>query len=186
MILYVNFVTSTFPALALSIEPTHKKVMLQLPRRPDEKLLSDYIITKIAVITPTMIFSALILFLWELRVVGSSLPKAMTIAFAVMVVSGALHTFNARRLHTTLFDDGFFNNKYVFWSVLVSVFFTVLTIHTDVGRRIFETVELSIFDWGLVFLFGALIILVSEIIKLSTKQEIDEHNSLHGTHIRID
>jgi Ca2+-transporting ATPase len=186
MILYLNFITGTFPALALSVEPVHKKVMHQLPRRSDEKILSNYIMTKIMAIVPVMTFSALLLFLWELRVMGSSLERAMTVAFAVLAISGILHTFNARRLHSTIFESGFFKNRYIIYSVIASIGITILTIHSAAGIKIFETVPLYAYDWLMIFIFSGLVIVVSEMFKLSTKQELDELSMLHGRKISLE
>ena len=180
MILFVNMVTSTFPALALSIEPTHKGVMQQRPRHPKENILSSYILSKIVIIFPIMLFGALTLYLWELLVAGSSLEKAMTVAFLVMIFGGLFHTFNARKLHTTVFDKSFFDNIYVFISVGFSAFLTFLLMFTEYGRVLFGLEAIGLLDWVLVLVFSVAMILFSEIIKLSIRVEMKEQSSIRG------
>ena len=180
MILFINIVTSTFPALALSIEPTKSNIMSYIPRNPKEKLLSKYIFTKIMVIFPIMMFSALLLFLWELQIQQSSLEKAMTVAFLVMVLSGLFHTFNARELHQSIFSGKFFENRYIFYSVGFSLILTILTIGTQSGREIFGLSTLGLYDIAMVIVFSVLIVVFAEILKFSIKMEVEEQTSLRG------
>ncbi|MFW6233570.1 MAG: cation-translocating P-type ATPase, partial [Nanoarchaeota archaeon] len=185
MILFVNLVTSTIPALALSIENTHEKVMEQKPRNPKEKLLSSYILTKILILVPLILFGTLGLFLWELLMNNAGLEKAMTIAFATLITFELFHAFNARRLHTTIFDKGFFNNIYLFIAVIVSCILMILAIESDLGQAIFSTTELLIVDWIIIFIISSSIIIFNEIIKLSTTNEFKEQTALQGLKIRL-
>lgn len=180
MILYINIITSTFPALALSVEPTHEKVMKQKPRDPKEKILSRYILMKTFLVFPIMLFSALILFFWEMQINGNSYEKAMTIAFLVMVFSGTLHTFNARSLHTSIIDKGFFKNPYVFLSVAFSSLLTMTLVYTEIGQQVFGLVPILATDWFMILLFSASAVLFAEVIKLSIKSEFEEQSSLRG------
>lgn len=180
MILFINLVTSTFPALALSVEPTHDKVMTYKPRDPKERILSKYILTKILVIFPIMMFSAFTLYLWELQILNSGVNKAMTVTFLVMVFSGLFHTFNARRLHTTIFNKDFFGNIYVFISVAFSAFLTILAIGTSYGRELFGLTQVGVYDWFIVLLFSSFIVVFAEILKFSISNEFEEQANLRG------
>lgn len=186
MILFVNLVTSTIPALALSIEPTHNKVMNQKPRNPKERLLSGYILTKILILIPFLLFGTLGLFMWELFIVEGSLEKAMTIAFATLITFELFHAFNARRLHTTIFDKGFFNNQYIFFSIGGSFLLMLLVIYTNIGQEIFSTVPLLLSDWLVIILISSLVILFTEIVKLSIKSEFKEQGTLQGVRINLE
>jgi P-type Ca2+ transporter type 2C len=186
MILFVNFVTSTFPALALSIESSHKNIMTQKPRPSKSKLLSRYIITKILTISPIMLFSSFGIFLWELNINNSGLEKAMTMSFAVLIMSGLFHIFNAKRLHDTIFKDNFLRNPYVFIAFLASFSVSLLAINTTIGNNILGTIPLLLVDWIRVFILGFLILLISEIIKMSIKEEFIEQSMLQGVNIKID
>jgi len=186
MILFVNFVTSTFPALALSIEPTHGNVMIQKPRPAKAKLLSRYIVTKILTIAPVMLFVSFGIFYWEINILGSSLIKAMTMSFATLIVTGLFHIFNAKRLHDTVFKGDIFKNPSVFLAFFSSFLVTLLAINTEFGRKIFETIPLSLNDWLVVFGLGFLILLISEIIKLSIREEFIEQSMLQGINMTLE
>lgn len=186
MILFINLVTSTIPALALSVEPTHDKVMNQKPRNPKERLLSEYILTKILVLIPFLLLGTLGLFIWELFIVKGSLEKAMTIAFVTLITFELFHAFNARRLHTTIFDRDFFSNKYLFVAVFCSFILTLFVVYSNLGQSIFSTVSLNLMDWLVIFGVSSLVVLFSEVVKLSIKSEFKEQSVLQGLKINLE
>ena len=180
MILFINIVTSTIPALALSVEPTHKKVMNQIPRKPKERLLSKYILTKILITIPILLAGTMGIFLWELNVNQVDLQLASTVAFATLITFELFHTFNARSLHTSVFNKNFLKNKAVFVSIFISFTLMLLAIYTQIGQNIFETQPLTIQHWITIIAIGSIIVLFTELTKLSTKVEFEEQNSLRG------
>ncbi|MFH1589882.1 MAG: HAD-IC family P-type ATPase [archaeon] len=186
MILFINLVTSTFPAMALSVESTHIKVMKQKPRNPSEKILSHYILLKILVLVPLLFLGTLALFLWELNTPGGSIEKARTVAFATLIMFELLHTFNARSLHTTIFNKNFFSNKYIFIAVGTSLALTLLTIYSGIGQKIFNTVSLSATEWIMITIVSSLVIIVAEIIKSLIKSEFKEQKRLKGLEIQVE
>ena len=186
MILFINLVTSTFPALALSVESTHIKVMKQKPRNPDEKILSHYILLKIFVLVPLLFLGTLALFLWELNIGGGGIEKARTVAFVTLIMFELMHTFNARSLHTTIFNKNFFSNKYIFIAVGTSMTLTILTIYTSIGQRIFNTIPLSILEWMTITLVSSLVIILAETIKALIKSEFKEQKRLKGLEIQVE
>ncbi|MCF7799060.1 cation-transporting P-type ATPase [Candidatus Woesearchaeota archaeon] len=186
MILFVNLVTSTIPALALSIEPTHDKVMSQQPRRPQERLLSSYILIKILVLVPFLLAGTLGLFSWELFIASGSLPKAMTFAFVTIIMFELFHSFNARSLHTTIFDKKFFKNPSLFVAVLFSFVLTLLAVYLPVGQKIFGTVPLLFSEWIIITLISVSVVLFSELFKLSTRSEFQEQSNLQGLNLKLE
>jgi Ca2+-transporting ATPase len=186
MILFINLITSTIPALALSIEPTHNKVMKQKPRDPKEMLLSSYILTKIIVLVPILAFGTLGLFIWEHYMINGSLEKAMTMAFATLITFELFHAFNARRLHTTIFDKGFTNNYYLFGAIGISVILMLTSIYTELGQKIFETTPLLLNEWIMIIIVSSLVIVFNEVIKLSIKAEFNEQTALRDIKLHLE
>lgn len=180
MVLFVNIVTSTFPASALSIEPSRDKVMSQKPRNPKEKLLSGYILLKILVLVPILFAGTLLLFIWELQVNGVSVEKAQTVAFVTLIMFELFHTFNARSLHSSIFNKNFFKNIYIFFAVGVSFLFTLLAVYWPPAQRILGTEALLLLDWVIIVFVSISVVVVSEIIKLMIKSEFEEQSRLRG------
>ncbi|MFT4311389.1 MAG: cation-translocating P-type ATPase [Candidatus Woesearchaeota archaeon] len=181
MILFINVIISSLPALGLSIEATHSKVMHNLPRRPDERVLSTYILNKMIVVVPVLIISALGLFLWELNLGGGNLEKAMTYAFLVIIIGELLHSFNARRLHTSIFDRELLKNKYFYSGLGLALILVLLSIYNPWLSSILGTASISIFDWVIVVLVSSPVLFVSEFIKYMIRSELDEQRRERGT-----
>lgn len=180
MILFINLVTSTFPALALSVEPTHSKVMHQYPRKASAPLLDKYLLLKIGVLVPILLLGTYAVYFVELGLYEAPLVVAQSAAFATLIVMELFHTFNARRLHTTVFDEGFLNNKAVFASITVSALFLVAATHTEAGNTFLETAPLDTTTWILIISMSSAVLFVNELIKLLIKSEFDEQERLHG------
>ena len=180
MVLFVNVVTSTFPASALSIEPTREKVMQQKPRNPKEKLLSGYILLKILVLVPILFAGTLLLFIWELEVAGATIEKARTVAFVTLIMFELFHTFNARALHTTSFNKNFFKNKYIFIALGASLICTMIAVYWPPAQEIMQTEALYLKDWIIILAVSSTVLIVSEVIKLMIKSEFEEQNRLRG------
>ena len=173
MILFINVVISSLPALGLSVEATHDKVMHRLPRKPTEKLVSNYILLKMSFVVPLIIAGALALFLWELNTTGN-VDKARTFAFATIIVAELFHTFNARSLHTTIFTKRLFTNKYIYLGILLSIFLVIGSIYNGWANDILGTAPLNPIDWLFIALISSPVILVSEFVKKLIKSEIEE------------
>lgn len=186
MILFVNIVTSTFPSLALSIEPAHLKIMKQKPRNPKEKLLSSYILLKTLVIVPLMFSGTILLFIWELSVNNAGIEKARTVAFATLILFELFNAYNSRSLHTTIFNKNFFRNKVMFIATGISFLILLLCVYTTPGHYIFKTVPLSLNNWLGIFTITSLVVLSSEVIKLLIKSEFEEQGKLKGLELRIE
>lgn len=180
MVLFVNVVTSSLPASALSIEPSKDKVMSQKPRNPKERLLSGYILLKILAVVPILFAGTLLLFIWELEVAGASHDKARTVAFVTLIMFELFHTFNARSLHTTSFNKNFFKNPYIFIAVGASFFLTLIAVYWAPAQVILGTEALYLKDWVIITLVSLSVVVVSEIIKLMIKSEFEEQNRLRG------
>jgi Ca2+-transporting ATPase len=132
------------------------------------------------------VFGTLALFLWELNVQSGNIDKARTVTFTTLILFELFHAFNARSLHTTIFNKNFFKNQYIFTSVLLSFSLVLLSIYTSLGQEIFKTVPLDLADWIIILCVSSMVIVVSEVIKLLIKSEFEEQRSLQGVEITLE
>lgn len=185
MILFVNIVTSTIPSVALSVEPTHDKVMKQRPRHPKEKLLSSYILLKILVLVPIITIGTLYLFLQELNTTGDY-TKASTIAFTTIILFELIHTLNAKSLSTTIFKKDIFSNKFLYLAGLLSLALTVFIIYFKPLQTIFKLAPLGLFDWIRIIAVSSTVLIISEIIKLLIRSEFSEQGFVRGIDLKME
>ncbi|HDP73711.1 MAG TPA: HAD family hydrolase [Candidatus Woesearchaeota archaeon] len=186
MVLYVNLVTSSLPAFALSVEPMHPKVMRQTPRNPKEKILSFYLVEKILVLVPILFLGTFSLFLWEMRGPDPLIDKARTLAFVGIIMFEMFHAFNAKSLHTSIFNKNLFRNKHLFIAIGASIGLTVLAVYNGFLQSVLGTVPLSGKEWAIIIGVSSLVIVVSEIIKKMIASEFREQANLQGVEVRFE
>lgn len=178
MILFLNLVTSDIPALGISAEKPSEKIMRQKPRNPKEGILSDYLLLKISELVPLVVLGTLALYMWELIVNKSPIPKAQTVAFATIIFFELFHAFNSRSWDESLFTRKFFSNIYIIGGVLLSALLTLTVIYWPPMQAIFGTVSLALKDWILVLLVSFSIIFFLEIQKTLIASEIEERKKV--------
>ena len=185
MILFINVIISSLPALGLSIENTNPKVMHNLPRSPKERILSNYILLKMFIVVPVMIGAALTLFFWELNNSGD-VNRARTFAFMAIIVGELLHAFNARSLHRTIFTKRTLSNKYFFAGMILAIVLVMFSIYNPWFSTLLGTASLSLLDWGKIILVTLPVLLVPEFIKIVIQSELNEQKSERGVEFKIE
>lgn len=179
-ILWVNLITDSLPAIALGIDPGDKDVMNQQPRDPRESFFARGAGVR-AVIGGTLIgiFSLIAFYygLWEHgytlgvgTVPEEALPYARTMAFVVLAASQLFYSLSMRNSKKSIIKIGLFSNKILVLSIIVGILLQLVVISLPFLANAFGVQNLSLADWGLVFVFSLIPLLVNEIIKLFTKK----------------
>ena len=146
-ILWVNMITAVTLALALAFEPMEQDVMRRPPRRPNEPLLTGFLIWRIAFVSVILVAGTFGLFLWE-RGAGASEELARTVAVNTLVAFEIFYVFNTRRLHAPVTDrTGFLGSRAVLIAVAMVVVFQVLFTYAPPLQRLFATEPLDLATW---------------------------------------
>jgi len=160
-ILWINLVTDSLPALALSKEPSEENIMNKNPRNPKEGILKE--IYNYIIIGGILAFlGTLVLFLWELKTTGN-LEKARTLAVTTAILFEMFFVFTCRS-EKSLFEIGIFKNKYLVAAVSLTIFLQILVIYSPLNL-VFELTPLNLVDWIKVILFALPGLLFFEIKK---------------------
>ncbi len=175
-ILWVNLVTDTLPAIALGVDPGEEDVMKQKPRNPKQSFFANGAGLR-AVIGGFLIgIMTLVAFYVGLREHGfhlgagditeEAMTYARTMAFVVLAASQLLYSFTMRSATKSIFQVGLFSNLYLVGAVVIGLIlqFTVITIPFLASA--FKVHNLSLGDWGLVFVLALVPLIVNELIKL--------------------
>ncbi|MFH1828159.1 MAG: HAD-IC family P-type ATPase [Nanoarchaeota archaeon] len=188
MVLFINLVTSEFPALGLSFEKPSLKIMKQRPRDHKEGILSDYLIFKIGQIIPLIVLGAIALYVWELMMKSGEIPKAQTVAFATIIFFELFHALNAKSWDETIFSKNFFSNFYVLGGIALAAVLTVLVIYLPFLQNIFGTVALDIKDWIIIIAVSSSAMWIIELQKTLLQAELKERKKMeiHPTRIDVD
>ncbi|MBQ8849153.1 MAG: calcium-translocating P-type ATPase, PMCA-type [Clostridia bacterium] len=170
-LLWINLVGDSLPAIALGMEPIEKGIMDEKPKPKKEGLFAHGLGFKI--VFSGVMFAVLSLIGFYIgcgQVFGlSELPEAKiaagrTMAFMILALSQAVHTYNMRSDHS-VFSIGVFSNKYVNLATLAAIVLMSVVLFTPLNA-IFGLVYL---DWKLYLIALGLIfvpLVVMEVYKV--------------------
>ncbi|MCU0895792.1 MAG: cation transporting ATPase C-terminal domain-containing protein [Rhodospirillales bacterium] len=158
-------ITAVTLALALAFEPMERDVMRRPPRRPDEPLLTGFLIWRIAFVSLIMLAGTFGLFLFE-RAAGASEALARTVAVNTLVAFEIFYVFNTRRLRAAVFDrQGFFGSRAVLTAVAAVIVFQLLFTYAPPLQRLFATEPLDLATWLRIFAVAVWVYVLVELEK---------------------
>ncbi|MEE8345866.1 MAG: cation-translocating P-type ATPase, partial [Dehalococcoidia bacterium] len=119
-ILWVNLVTDSLPALALSMEQGDPDAMRRPPRPPREGVVTRPIASVLAVRGVVVAAVVLVAFILWLKLFDASDDAARTVAFSTLIVAELFKAYGSRSLYRTAMGLGFFSNLYLVGGTLIS------------------------------------------------------------------
>lgn len=165
MILWINLITDSFPALSLGTESAEKDVMLQPPRKTGGSLFAgnmgkDIILQGILQTTLVMLSFCLG------NYVIQSHEEAMTMAFVSLAFIQLFHSYNLRSQRNSILNKKIFSNKYLNLSALAGVALTLLVVLVPFFNTVFDTVPLNWYEWIISIGVASAIVPLVELQKL--------------------
>ncbi|MBQ7351414.1 MAG: calcium-translocating P-type ATPase, PMCA-type [Clostridia bacterium] len=130
MILWVNLVTDSLPALALGVEKVEKDIMNRPPRKAGQSLFAGH--TGRNIIIQGLCQTALTMLSYCLGgyVLGGGVFRedvAMTMAFLTLSLIQLLHAYNSRSQKHSLFSSNPFKNKQLNLAFVAGLILTAIT-----------------------------------------------------------
>ncbi len=152
-ILWINLVTDSLPALALSSEPVEEGIMKRKPNK--EGILKD--------ITGFLLFSGILGMVLIAVVFWSNvnIDKARTMVVTTSIIYQMFLVFNCKS-NKSIFKSGL--NKYLFYTVFVSIALHLAVLYTP-ASSLFSFVSLGLFDWFWIIGLGFIGFVLVEIFK---------------------
>ncbi|MHA2405535.1 MAG: calcium-translocating P-type ATPase, SERCA-type [Candidatus Hermodarchaeia archaeon] len=172
-ILFINLVTDGLPALALGMDPMEPDVMKRKPRDPQEGVITRQVWVLIWVVGVTIAFVTLWIFSVSMvnLTIGEDLApevavlRAGTLALTVLVMTQMVHAFNSRSGHLSLFQVGFFKNRYLLLAIGFSLLLHLIIVYFPPLQVVFRTVPLLLQDWIIIILLSLSVLIVVEVLK---------------------
>ena len=181
-LLWINLITDSLPAISLGVDPGDHDVMKQKPRNPKDSFFAGGAGVRAiigGVLIGLLTLAAFAYGLWEhnypLGVIITDLENleylnaltyARTMAFVVLAASQLFYSLSMRSATKSIFQVGLFKNKYLVGAIVTGFFLQFIVISVPPLAKAFQVQNLSLQDWGLVFLFALVPLLVNEIIKI--------------------
>ena len=179
MILWINLVTDSFPALSLGMEEAERDVMKKPPRKSSSSLFAGR--TGVDILVQGFMQTALVMtaFCIGCYVIPGGMAErhdeAMTMAFVSLALIQLFHAYSMRSQDNSILNKKLFANKYINLSFLIGVVLTVLVVVVPPFRTVFETAMLNGMEWGVSIAVAFAIIPLVEIYKLVVRL-IRKHN----------
>ncbi|MFC3040275.1 calcium-translocating P-type ATPase, SERCA-type [Virgibacillus xinjiangensis] len=154
-ILWVNLVTDGLPAMALGMDRAEGDTMRKGPRDPKEGVFSNGLGSRIVSRGFLIGTVTLIAFMLAYQDDPANLIYAQTMAFTTLVMAQLIHVFDCRS-DQSIFARNPFENMYLVLAVLSSLLLLLVVIYWEPLQPIFHTTALSMHDWMLILVLGAL------------------------------
>ncbi len=179
MILWINLVTDSFPALSLGAERAEKDVMNLPPRKSGSSLFAgamgkDIILQ--GVMQTVLVLAAYLIGDYALPD-GADHAVPMTMAFVCLCFIQLIHAYNLRSQRNSVLDKNLFGNKYLNLSAILGVALTLPVVMIPFFNGIFRTARLNWYEWLISAGAAAMIIPLVEIQKLIEKRAASRKQS---------
>lgn len=160
-ILWVNLATDTLPALALGVDPPERDIMKRKPIKSgtlfERALVSRVILQGIFIAGAT-----LLAFFLGCR---DDLASGQAMAFCTIAFSQLLYSYSQRSNTRSIFSRGFFENKALLCSILVSAGLMLLLLVIPSVRDVFALSALEGSEWALICVLSLIPTVLVEITK---------------------
>ena len=162
-ILWINLVSETFPALALSLDPAAKDVMSKSPRGKGKQFMDRGMIWRISYQGLMVTAITLTAFIIGKNQGGEALGQTM--AFASLIMAKLVHAGNLHSNTESRFKFNILNNKPLIFALLMSLVLTLAVLLIAPLMSAFEFVSMSPNQWGIIVLLAFVPLVVVELFK---------------------
>lgn len=179
MILWVNLVTDSLPALALGMEEAEKNVMKAPPRKANSSLFAGKTGFDIMIQGVMQTILVMLSFAIGNYVLPDGIDNhavAMTMAFVSLCMIQLFHSYNLRSQNYSLFGIKPFSNKKLNLSFLIGFALLLAVILIPPVRTVFDTAPLTIGEWAISIGVALMIIPFVELQKLIERAVIKRKN----------
>jgi Ca2+-transporting ATPase len=168
MILWINLVTDSAPALAVGVDPAAPNVMTRPPREPGEGVITRSMWRLIAVTSITMGIATLAvldagdpggLFGGE-----RSITEARTMAFHTLVLAQLFAILGLRNERESLVE-GLFSNRWLWLAIALGVAMQFVVLYLPGMQKGFGTFPLTAPDWAFCTAAAASVLVAIEVAK---------------------
>jgi magnesium-transporting ATPase (P-type) len=146
-------------ALPIAFEAREPGAMDRPPRRPDEPLLSRFVLVRTVYVGVLMAVVAIALFLFTAPAgAGGDVAQAQTLAVTSVAFFQIFYLLMCRTLNAPLRTIGWASNPWVFGGIAVVLVLQAAVVHLPFLQAVFRTADLTLPQWALAAAAGATVV----------------------------
>jgi len=166
-ILWLNLVTDGVADLALAAEKGHGDELSERPIHKKENILTRKTLKILLLIALFMMGLSLITYFYYLP---KGIQTARTMVFIVMASTQLFNLYNMRSLKKSVFEIGFFSNKYINISMVFSFAILIGIIEIPFFSRLFKFVIVNPGEFAILIAFSSIVLWAGELFKFILKK----------------
>lgn len=160
-ILWVNLATDTLPALALGVDPAEADVMDRKPLKSGT-LFERALVGRVMMQGCFIAAATLLAFFVGFR---DDLASGQAMAFCTIAFSQLFYSYSQRSNTKSIFSKGFFENKYLLGSILISTAMMLVLVIIPPVRKLFALSSLEGSEWFMIIGFALIPTALIELTK---------------------
>jgi len=164
-ILWVNLITDSLPALALSMDPAERGIMKRPPRPRSEGILTRLTFFDMLLAGITIAVGTLGIFYFYMP---QGVELARTMAFTALVIFQLWNSLNCSSETRSVFSVDMLANRYLILAIAVSFLLQGIILYTPLFEGLFRLTALSAYDWLAVLAVTSSVVIVIEVRKLAS------------------
>ncbi len=168
--LWINFTVDIFQAIGLGYGKQREGLMEESPRPKDQRILPRPLFAWLAFIGLAMAAVTLVVIVWAETNYGEAVAHTMgLVTFSMLHLFFSLETSDEER---TIFSSELLDNRILLRTSALSLLTIFLATTFSPLQRVLDTVELSVEQWAICIVAGAVIIVVAELRKLVSRRSV--------------
>jgi Ca2+-transporting ATPase len=152
-ILWINLMSDSFPALALTADPPDPSIIDQKPYKPKQEIFQGILHFALIVAVCGYLLTYGFFVYW-LKIANFPLIKARTMSFSASVLFEFFLLFSIRSPQPVKLKQ-LVNNKWLLISVVIGVVAQIAVVHLPVLQEVFKTTSLSMQNWVVITLIAS-------------------------------
>lgn len=169
-ILFLNLVTDVFPALALGMGKGREDIMNQQPRDPNEPIITKKHWLATVIFGLSITIAVIGITVYAHFILNMTHQEVNNMAFYTLVLGQLLNVFNIPDARFSFFKNEVTTNIWVWIAILFSVIILFVVYQIALLKNVLSLVPLSATQFIYIGLFGLCSLVLTQIIKRSTKK----------------
>ncbi len=161
-LLYINLITDSIPAIALSFEKEDSNIMTRKIRKKDSSFFTPFLISKITI---SAILKTIAVSLVYFLTINKDGPEAATtMAFLTLILLEVVFAYSCKNLKKSVLNKSFISNKSLNRSIILLIAIQLVVFLSPI-RSIFSITNLSLSQIGFCFLLTVISFIIDEVLK---------------------